>query len=76
LKLDKGQTSLTALDNFIADENLLYSNFRIANTKNNICSIEMRFDKSISQNTIHHLIDKLNTLNGISDAELKTPFQH
>ncbi len=75
LKLDKEKTSLTTLDNFIADEELSYSNFRIANTKGNIYSIELRFDKSISQNTIYHLIDKLNILNGISNAELKAPFQ-
>jgi len=76
LKLNKEKVSLTALDDFIAGENLSYSNFRIANTKDNIYSIELRFDKSISQNTILHLVDKLNNIEGISSAELKAPFQH
>jgi putative Mg2+ transporter-C (MgtC) family protein len=75
-KLDKGKISLTALDDFIAGENLSYKNFRIANTKDNLYSIELRFDKSISQNTILHLVDKLNNIEGISNAELKAPFQH
>ena len=71
IKLDKSKVSLFALDEIINNQNLPYNNLKISNDKNNAYVVEIRFDKSIKQNTIIGLIDKLNNLDGIQKAELK-----
>ena len=71
IKLDKKKVSLSALDEIISDQKLPYHNLKIMNAKDNSYAVEIRFDKSIQQNIIIGLIDKLNNLDGIHKAELK-----
>ena len=69
--LNKSEMSLSELDKIITDHNLNYKHLKINNSKTDDYAVEIIFDKSIQHEAIINLIDKLNSLQGIQDAELR-----
>jgi putative Mg2+ transporter-C (MgtC) family protein len=72
LKLNRQQISFTALENVLHEQKIIYNNLRLNNTKKeNVYAVEIRFEKSVSHNSILQVIESLNNLQGIYEAELR-----
>lgn len=72
LKLNRQQISLTALENVLQQQQVVYNNLRMNNTKKeNFYTVEIRFDRSVSHNAILQVVETLNNLEGVQEAELK-----
>ncbi len=72
LKLDRQQVSLTSLENMLDTKKIMYNHIKLNNTKeDNIYAVEIRFNKSVSNNMILDFVESLNNLNGIKEVEFK-----
>lgn len=72
LKLNKQQVSLTQLENMLDSKKIIYNHLKLNNVKEeNMYAVEIRFNKSTSNNVILDFIESLNKLGGINEVEFK-----
>ena len=72
LKLNREKVSFASLENILQQQQVRYNNLKLNNTKKeSIYGVEIRFDKSVAHNKILKVIESLNQLEGISEAEFR-----
>jgi len=72
LKINKQLISLTQLENMLDAKKILYNHLKLNNTnEDNMYAVEIRFNKSVSNNVILEFVESLNHSSGIKEVELK-----
>ncbi len=72
MKLNRQIVSLTELENMLCNKNMIYNYIKMNNTKeDNIYAVEIRFNKSVSNNNILEFVELLNHSKGIREIEFK-----
>jgi putative Mg2+ transporter-C (MgtC) family protein len=72
MKLNRQIVSLTELENMLCNKNIIYNYIKMNNTKeDNIYAVEIRFNRSVSNNNILEFVELLNHSKGIREVEFK-----
>jgi putative Mg2+ transporter-C (MgtC) family protein len=72
IKLNRQIVSLTELENMLSNKKIVYNYIKMNNTKEeDIYAVEIRFNKSVSNNNILEFVEVLNHSKGIQEVEFK-----